>query len=104
MCGRIIQASPPDLLALRIVSGIEDRDNRVPAGTNSPPRYNGAPSQQHWVIRRNCQTGECSLELLQWGLIPNWCKDPEGYRNGAALCRWTGWHCVPAPRRREKER
>ena len=57
---------------------------------------------QHWVIRRNCQTGECSLELLQWGLIPNWCKDPEGYRNGAALCRWTGWHCVPAPRRPRK--
>jgi putative SOS response-associated peptidase YedK len=80
MCGRIIQASPPDLLALKIVNGLEDRDNRVPTGTNSPPRYNGAPSQQHWVIRRNPQTGECSLDLLQWGLLPNWCKDPKALR------------------------
>jgi|tagenome__1003787_1003787.scaffolds.fasta_scaffold20125344_2 putative SOS response-associated peptidase YedK len=80
MCGRIIQASPPDLLALRIVNGLEDRDNRVPAGTNSPPCYKGAPSQRHWVIRRNPQTGECSLDLLQWGLLPNWCKDPKAVR------------------------
>jgi putative SOS response-associated peptidase YedK len=80
MCGRIIQSSPPDLLALKIVNGLEDRDNRVPTGTNSPPRYNGAPSQQHWVIRRNPQTGECSLDLLQWGLLPNWCKDPKSLR------------------------
>src|SRR5215212_3666374 len=80
MCGRIIQASPPDQLALKIVSGLEDRDNRVPTGTNSPPRYNGAPSQQHWVIRSNRQTGECSLDLLQWGLLPNWCKDPKALR------------------------
>ena len=40
-----------------------------------PPRYNGAPSQQLWVIRRNPRTGERSLDLLQWGLIPYWCKD-----------------------------
>src|SRR3954469_12897176 len=80
MCGRIIEASPPDLLALRIVNGLEDRDNRVPPGTNSPPRYNGAPSQQHWVIRRNPQTGECSLDLLQWALLPNWVKDPKALR------------------------
>jgi putative SOS response-associated peptidase YedK len=49
----------------------------VPTGANFPPRYNGAPSQQHWVIRRNAQTGECSLDLLQWGLLPKWCKDPD---------------------------
>ena len=27
------------------------------------------------VIRQNPQTGERSLDLLQWGLIPYWCKE-----------------------------
>ena len=77
MCGRVIQASPPDQLGLKIIDALDPRDNRVtgdPFG-NVPPRYNGAPSQQLWVIRRNPQTGERSLDLLQWGLIPYWCKD-----------------------------
>jgi putative SOS response-associated peptidase YedK len=76
MCGRIIQASPPDLLALKIVNGLEDSDNRVRTGTNVPPRFNGAPRQHHWVIRRNPQTGEHSLDQLEWGLIPHWCREP----------------------------
>src|SRR3954467_10915393 len=54
MCGRVIQASPPDQLGLKIIDALDPRDNRVngdPFG-NVPPRYNGAPSQQLWVIRR----------------------------------------------------
>src|SRR4051794_17717165 len=77
MCGRVIQASPPDQLGLKIIDALDPRDNRVtgdPFG-NVPPRYNGAPSQQLWAIRQNPQTGEHSLDLLQWGLIPYWCKD-----------------------------
>jgi putative SOS response-associated peptidase YedK len=73
MCGRVVQASPPDLLSLRILDGLEERDNRWSAanrGSNAPPRYNGAPSQDLWVIRRNPATGERSLDLLRWGLIP----------------------------------
>src|SRR5215218_8399326 len=77
MCGRVIQASPPDQLGLKIIDALDPRDNRVPGDPfgNVPPRYNGAPSQQLWVIRQNPQTGERSLDLLQWGLIPYWCKD-----------------------------
>ena len=48
MCGRVIQASPPDQLGLKIIDALDPRDNRVtgdPFG-NVPPRYNGAPSQQ----------------------------------------------------------
>ena len=77
MCGRVIQASPSDQLGLKIIDALDPRDNRVtgdPFG-NVPPRYNGAPSQQLWVIRQNPQTGERSLDLLQGGLIPYWCKD-----------------------------
>ena len=76
MCGRVIQASPPTLLSLSIVDGLEDRDNRVPGGYgNVPPRYNGAPAQDLWVIRRNPGTGERSLDLLRWGLVPHDCAE-----------------------------
>jgi putative SOS response-associated peptidase YedK len=53
------------------------RDSRV---HNYPPRWNGAPSQELLVIRRNHQTGEVSLDPLRWGLIPYWCQDPKGGR------------------------
>jgi putative SOS response-associated peptidase YedK len=51
------------------------RDSRV---HNFPPRWNGAPSQELLVIRRNHKTDAVSLDALRWGLIPNWCSDPKG--------------------------
>jgi hypothetical protein len=45
-----------------------------------PPRYNGAPGQEHWVIRQNPKTGERTLDRLWWGLIPHWCKEEDGGR------------------------
>jgi putative SOS response-associated peptidase YedK len=47
---------------------------------NIPPRYNAAPSQELVVIRENHKTGERSLDLIKWGLIPHWCADPKGGR------------------------
>ena len=75
MCGRIIQKSGP--LQLAIVEGLDVVDSRY---GNVPPRYNGAPSQEMLVIRQNHQTGERSLDLLKWGLIPYWIDDPKGGR------------------------
>jgi len=75
MCGRVFQASRPELLGLRIVDALDPRDNRDKRFDNVPPRYNGAPTQDLWVIRRNPQTGERSLDLLRWGLIPHWCAE-----------------------------
>jgi putative SOS response-associated peptidase YedK len=43
---------------------------------NVPPRYNAAPSQELLVIRQNQKTGERSLDLIKWGLIPYWCNNP----------------------------
>ena len=57
MCGRVIQSSAP--IRLAIVDGLDVRDSRV---HNYPPRWNGAPSQELLVIRRNHQTGELSLD------------------------------------------
>jgi putative SOS response-associated peptidase YedK len=75
MCGRVIQSSGP--LRYAIVDGMNVRDSRL---HNYPPRWNGAPSQDLLVIRRNHKTGEVSLDPLRWGLIPYWCSDPKGGR------------------------
>jgi len=75
MCGRITQKSPPSELALKIVSLVEPLHSH-----NAPPRYNGAPGQEHWVIRRNPKTGQRTLDRLWWGLIPHWCEDEKGGR------------------------
>ena len=75
MCGRVIQRSEP--LAFAIVDGIDVRDSRL---HNHPPRWDAAPSQELLVIRRNHKSGEVSLDPLRWGLIPNWCNDPQGGR------------------------
>ena len=75
MCGRVIQSSGP--LRYAILEGMDVRDNCV---HNYPARWNGAPSQDLLVIRRNRQTGEVSLDPLRWGLIPYCCGDPKGGR------------------------
>ena len=81
MCGRVIQSSGP--LRYAIVDGMNLRDSRV---HNYPPRWNGAPSQELLVIRRNHKTGEVSLDPLRWGLIPYWCNDPKGGHRSPAFC------------------
>jgi putative SOS response-associated peptidase YedK len=75
MCGRVIQSSP--LARLAIVGGMDVHDSRF---HNYPPHWNGAPSQDLLVIRRNHRTGEVSLDPLRWGLIPHFCEDPRGGR------------------------
>ena len=75
MCGRVIQSSRP--LRLAIVDGLDVSDSRM---GNVHPRYNAAPSQELLVIRQDRKTGERSLDLIKWGLIPHWCKDPKGGR------------------------
>lgn len=75
MCGRIIQSSRP--LRLAIVEGLAVSESRM---GNVLPRYNVAPSQELLVIRENHKTGERSLDLIRWGLVPHWCQDPKGGR------------------------
>jgi putative SOS response-associated peptidase YedK len=75
MCGRVIQSSEP--LRLAIVEDLAVSDSRL---GNIRPRYNAAPGQELLVIRQNHKTGERSLDLLKWGLIPHWTSDPKGGR------------------------
>ena len=69
MCGRITQKSDPRVLSLGIATLIE------PLTEPPRPRFNGAPGQEHWVIRQHPRTGERHLDRLWWGLIPNWIKE-----------------------------
>jgi len=59
------------------VDGLDVSENRM---GNIGPRYNAAPSQELLIIRQNHKTGERSLDLIKWGLIPHWCQDPKGGR------------------------
>ena len=70
MCGRITQKSNPKVLGLRIATLIEPLYE-----ADAGPRYNGAPGQQHWVIRQHPETGARHLDRLWWGLIPSWVKE-----------------------------
>jgi len=57
---------------LGLVDGLEGRRDRF---GNTPPRYNGAPGQDLWVIRQDVAAGGRSLDLLRWGLIPHFLAD-----------------------------
>ena len=93
MCGRVVQASEP--LRYAFVDGLSLPDSRT-----KPPSYNVAPSQELYVIRHNHKTGERTLDLLRWGLIPHGCKDPNGGRK-PINARAESVASLPAQRARE---
>jgi putative SOS response-associated peptidase YedK len=72
MCGRYSSTLPPELLA-RVFGTVNDLPN-------FPATYNLAPTQLAPVVRRHPDTGERHLDLLRWGLLPYWTKDPKQAR------------------------
>jgi putative SOS response-associated peptidase YedK len=72
MCGRFTQKDDKDLPGVDTIPG--------DAGAEHRPRYNGAPSQDFWVIRRHPETGQYHRDRLIWGLIPHWVKEADGGR------------------------
>lgn len=69
MCGRYHSATPPELIRgwFRVLGPLP----------NWRPTWNAAPTQSLPVVRFNPQTGARSLDLLRWGLVPSWAKDPK---------------------------
>lgn len=65
MCGRFTLFTDPELLAERFQASLPADELR--------PRYNAAPTQQLPVILND---GSPAIQLLQWGLVPFWAKDP----------------------------
>ena len=72
MCGRYASVTPPDAIA-RLTKVLR----QIP---NVAPSWNVAPTQEAMVVRLHPQTGERRLNLLRWGLVPNWSKDPTNER------------------------
>jgi putative SOS response-associated peptidase YedK len=68
MCGRFTSLLSPELLnVIREIFGITPPEQ-------IDPRYNIAPTQQVWVIRSDGDHNR--LELMKWGFVPSWAKDP----------------------------
>lgn len=69
MCGRFTSLLSPELIiAIRELFG-------VPVPDSAESRYNVAPTQQVLVVR---QEGDHNrFDLMKWGLIPFWAKDPK---------------------------
>lgn len=65
MCGRFTLFTDPEHLAERFQASLPADELR--------PRYNAAPTQQLPVILND---GPPAIQLLQWGLVPFWAKDP----------------------------
>ena len=72
MCGRYAAILPADHIA-----ALFQTTGPVPewAGT-----WNMAPTRDAPVIRLHPETGERRLDLLRWGLVPHWVKEPKTTR------------------------
>jgi putative SOS response-associated peptidase YedK len=68
VCSRYASFAPPDVIA-RLFHTVDP----IP---NHPPSWNVAPNQDAMVVRRHPGTGERHLDLLKWGLLPHFSKDP----------------------------
>jgi hypothetical protein len=68
MCGRFTSLLSPELLAvIREIFG-------VPVPEAVEPRYNIAPTQLVRVLRNEGDHNR--FDLMKWGLVPFWAKDP----------------------------
>jgi hypothetical protein len=68
MCGRFASFLPAEAMA-RIFGTV----NPLP---NLAPSWNVAPTNDCAVVRRHPQIGQHHLDLLTWGLLPYWTKEP----------------------------
>ena len=72
MCGRYASFLPAE--ALR---ALFQTTNPTP---NWEPTWNMAPTRDAPVVRLHPQTRTRHLDLLRWGLVPHWAKDPKSVR------------------------
>jgi putative SOS response-associated peptidase YedK len=68
MCGRYASFLPAEAIAR-----IFGTTNPLP---NLAPSWNVAPTSDAAVVRRHPETGARHLDLLKWGLLPYWTKEP----------------------------
>lgn len=68
MCGRLVHTLPDEAMA-NLFKGINS--------IYQPPRYNIAPTQPLVVVRN--QGAKTMAQLMRWGLVPEWVKDPNDF-------------------------
>jgi putative SOS response-associated peptidase YedK len=74
MCGRYYRRSDKQAIADRFRAG------KLPPGFELPPDWNIAPSTDQPIIRSNPETGERSMVMMRWGLIPAKIADPDSFK------------------------
>jgi putative SOS response-associated peptidase YedK len=72
MCGRYASFIPADRLH-RLFRTV----NPTP---NVQPTWNMAPTRDAPVVRLHPETHQRHLDLLRWGLVPHWARDPKTTR------------------------
>ncbi|MBS0640763.1 MAG: SOS response-associated peptidase [Acetobacteraceae bacterium] len=72
MCGRYAVFLPAEAIAALF--------RATGPWPNWPATWNMAPTRDAPVVRRHPETGERRLDLLRWGLVPHWAKDPKAVR------------------------
>jgi len=70
MCGRFVLEDIDAVFSRFRISGSEDFIGNI------KPRYNIAPSHYVYIVSRNARQ-ENKLEMMKWGLVPSWSKDPK---------------------------
>jgi len=70
MCGRFVLEDIDGAFTRFLLSDSEDLMGSI------KPRYNIAPSHYAYIILRNSRQ-ENRLEMMKWGLVPSWSKDPK---------------------------
>lgn len=68
MCGRIVHILPDEAMA-NLFKGVNS--------IYQPPRYNITPTQPITIVRR--LNGKPYQQLMRWGLVPEWVKDPNDF-------------------------
>jgi putative SOS response-associated peptidase YedK len=72
MCGRYASFIPADRLHRLFRTA-----NPMP---NLQPTWNMAPTREAPVVRLHPETKQRHLDLLRWGLVPHWARDPKATR------------------------
>jgi putative SOS response-associated peptidase YedK len=72
MCGRYASFLPAEAL--------RELFHTVNPTPNLAPTWNMAPTRDAPVVRLHPETRARHLDLLRWGLVPHWAKDPKSVR------------------------
>ena len=73
MCGRYGRFSRKERIEAALGQPIEGAEALA-------PRYNVCPGLPDWVLRQPAPQQRLRMDLLSWGLLPSWTKDPRSAR------------------------